>query len=90
MSAEPSRALSLSLKELVERYRNLVHAFGDPAALSVFGFSKAETESIFSAYDEDYHISRYFSFTETEGQRFIIDGVAATHVAISPDIESIL
>jgi hypothetical protein len=91
MSAEAARRAPLiTLQDLIVRYRHLVHAFGDPAALSAFGFSDSDTERLFSAYDEDYHISRFFDFSESEGQRFSINGVPATHVAFSPEIETIL
>jgi hypothetical protein len=85
------RAPVLSLKELVERYRGLVHAFGDPVAISRFGFSLEEADRLFSGLDEDYHISRFFNFTEESGAlRHSINGFPATHVAIDPEIESIL
>lgn len=85
------RAPFMSLKELTDLYRKLVHAFGDSIPISKFGFSKEETERLFSGYDEDYHISRFFHFTEeSEGQRYSIDGFPATHVSIDPEIESIL
>ena len=81
----------MSLLELVERYRKLVHAFGDPVAISNFGFSVEEANRLFSGFDEDYHISRFFNFTEESGaQRHSINSFPATHVAIDPEIESIL
>ncbi|MBS1842244.1 MAG: hypothetical protein JSS69_15725 [Acidobacteria bacterium] len=90
-SEAPRRAPFLSLQELVQRYRGLVHAFGDPVAISQFGFSIEEADRLFSDLDEDYHISRFFNFTEESGaQRHSINGFPATHVAIDPEIESIL
>ena len=53
----------MSLRELVDRYRSLAGSFGQPVALASFGLDPAETERLFSAYDEDYHISRFFQFT---------------------------
>jgi len=92
MTAEATRrATFMSLKELTELYRKLVHAFGDPIPLSKFGFSVEETERLFSGFDEDYHISRFFHFTEESApQRYFINGFPATHVSIDPEIESIL
>jgi hypothetical protein len=85
------RAPFMSLKELTDLYRSLVHAFGDPIPISKFGFSIEETERLFSGFDEDYHISRYFHFTEqSASQRYSIDGFPATHIAIDPEIETIL
>ncbi|HXA00061.1 MAG TPA: hypothetical protein VN025_20045 [Candidatus Dormibacteraeota bacterium] len=90
-SEATGRAPFMSLLELVERYRKLVHAFGDPVAISNFGFSVEEANRLFSGFDEDYHISRFFNFTEESGaQRHSINSFPATHVAIDPEIESIL
>ncbi|HEY2352555.1 MAG TPA: hypothetical protein VGH83_08580 [Candidatus Acidoferrum sp.] len=80
----------LPLKELVRRYRALASEFGKPVALTAFEFSRADTEKLFSSYDEDYHISRFFHFTDVEGMTFTIDGEPVTHVALDAGIESIL
>lgn len=92
MPSEATRRVPfMSLKELTDLYRKLVHAFGDPIAISKFGFSVTEAERLFSSFDEDYHISRFFHFTEQPAaQRHSINGFAATHVSIDPEIESIL
>jgi hypothetical protein len=45
---------------------------------------------LFSIFDEDYHISRFFHFSQTNGEKYSINGEAATHVAIDPEIASIL
>jgi hypothetical protein len=58
--------------------------------LSAFQLGPAETERLFSGYDEDYHISRFFHFSETGGTLFSINGFPATHVSLDPEIESIL
>jgi hypothetical protein len=54
--------------------------------------SKAETEQLLTDYDEDYHISRFFDFTDVEGSpdKFSIDGVPATHLAIDAEISKTL
>ena len=91
MSAEAAqRVPMMSLQELVKRYLALAGRFGVPVALSSFSFSAAETERVFSGYDEDYHISRFFHFTEESGTKYSIDGVPATHVSLDPEIETIL
>lgn len=90
-SEAPRRAPFLSLPQLVDRYRSLVRTFGDPVALSDFGFSIEEADRLFSAFDEDYHISRFFTFTQESGaQPHSINGFPATHVSIDPQIQSIL
>ena len=91
MSAEAARrAPIMSLRELVRLYRLHAGDFGRPIALSAFHLSAPETARLFSAYDEDYHISRFFHFSEAGGQKFAINGFSATHVAIDAEIETIL
>ena len=90
MAAEPRRAPMMSLQQLVANYRILASEFGLPVALSAFGLTPAETERLFSSYDEDYHISRFFHFSVGDGAKFSIDGVPASHVSIDPEIASIL
>jgi hypothetical protein len=91
MSAETARrAPIMPLGELVRLYRLHAGDFGKPVALSAFGLTHAETEQLFSGYDEDYHISRFFHFTEAGGQKFFINGFSATHVALDAEIQSIL
>jgi hypothetical protein len=84
------RAPMMPLRDLVQRYLSIAHAFGRPAQLSAFALSRAETERLFSSYDEDYHISRFFQFSDAEGEKFSINGTPATHLALSAEIESIL
>jgi hypothetical protein len=91
MSAEPARrTIGMTLRQLVDIYLSLAGQFGQPAALSAFQLSTAETERLFSSYDEDYHISRFFHFSESDGVKFSINGIAATHVSLDPEIDSIL
>jgi hypothetical protein len=91
MSAEAARrAPMMSLRELVARYQTLAGGFGKPVAFSAFNLTPAETERIFSSYDEDYHISRFFHFSDSGGMQYSINGIPATHVSIDAEIESIL
>jgi hypothetical protein len=91
MSAQAAgRVPIMPLRELVRLYRSLAGNFGEPVALSTFGLAKAETERLFSGYDEDYHISRFFQFSEAAGEKFTIDGIPATHVSIDAEIQTIL
>jgi len=83
----------MPLRELVERYVALGGDFGKPVPLLAFGLSSTETERIFSAYDEDYHISRFFKFSESPepgAVKFSVNGVAITHVALNAEIQTIL
>jgi len=83
----------MTLKDLVARYQSLAGSFGIPVALTGFALTREETEGIFSAYDEDYHISRFLHFSDSGGtslEAFVIDGERATHVAIDAEISTIL
>ena len=91
MSAEAARRAPLMpLSELVRLYRTHAKNFGEPVSLSAFGLTPPETERLFSSYDEDYHISRFFHFSESAGPQFSINGFVATHVSLDPEIETIL
>ena len=80
----------MALGDLVRLYRSHAGNFGEPVALSAFGLTAAETERLFSAYDEDYHISRFFHFSESGGQKFSVNGFPTTHVSLDAEIETIL
>ena len=91
MSAEPARrATSMTLRQLVDLYLSLAGQFGKPVTLSSFGLSPAETELLFSSYDEDYHISRFFHFSESDGTKYSINGIPVTDVSLDAEIETIL
>ena len=91
MSAEAAgRAPMMPLSDLVRLYRSHAGNFGEPVALSAFGLTNTETERLFSGYDEDYHISRFFHFSEAQGQKFSINGFPATHVSLDAEIQAIL
>jgi hypothetical protein len=78
------------LRELVRLYLQHSGEFGKPVALSLLGLSAAETERLFSGYDEDYHISRFLKFSDAGGPKFSINGIPATHVSLDAEIQSIL
>ncbi len=86
----PRAALMMSLQELYRVYTTIAAKPGEPVPLSAFRWSKEETEKVFSIFDEDYHISRFFHFSEAGGEKYFIDGENVTHVAIDPEISSIL
>jgi hypothetical protein len=90
MAAEPRRAPMMPLKDLVARYRAIAGGFGKPIALSSFSLTPAEVEQLFSSYNEDYHISRFFDFSDMGGEQFPINGIPSTHLSIDPEIETIL
>jgi len=91
MSAEAAdRAPIMPLRDLVRLYLSRTGNFGELVALSAFGLTNTETERLFSGYDEDYHISRFFHFSEAAGERFLVNGIPATHVSLDAEIETIL
>jgi hypothetical protein len=91
MTAESARrAPMMSLNELYRVYATIAAKPGEPVPLASFKLSVEETEKLFSILDEDYHISRFFHFSAAGGKEFTIDGESVTHVAIDPEISSIL
>jgi len=80
----------MSLKDLVAKYLELGGGYGRPLALAAFGLERREAERMFGLYDEDYNISRYFHFSDGEGESYSINGFAHTHVTIDAEIASIL
>jgi hypothetical protein len=80
----------ISLRDVVERYAALGGSSGNPVALSEFGYGAEETKNLFSAFDEDYHISRFLHFSQAEGQSYSVSGEDVTHVAIDPAVYSLL
>ncbi len=78
------------LREVVEKYLALAGAYGKPAPLSGFGLDQKQTERVFSIFDEDYHISRFFHFSKARGEAFEINGFPHTHVSIDAEIQTIL
>jgi hypothetical protein len=91
MSVEATRrAPIMPLRQLIDEYLKISKSFGTPVALSSFGLSAPEIENLFSSYNEDYHISRFFYFSNQSGGAFSIDNEPATHISIDSEINSIL
>jgi len=84
------RAPMLSLREVVDRYLATADKFGQPVALSAFGLSPAEIQTLFNVLDEDYHLSRFLHFSSIEGEAYVISGASVTHLSIDPGIQSML
>jgi hypothetical protein len=80
----------MELRHIVGKYLDVAGGFGRPVALAAFGLERAETERVFSVYDEDYLISRYFHFSQEAGEAFQINGFPQTHVAIDEHVSKIL
>lgn len=80
----------LELREVVETYLAKANAYGREIPISALGFSREEVEDVFSLFDEDYHIGRFFHFRQGVGEAYTIDGFPQTHVAIDEGVQSIL
>jgi hypothetical protein len=80
----------MQLREVVEKYLALAGGFGKPVPLAGFGLRREETERVFSILDEDYHISRFFHFSEVSGESYQVNGFPHTHVSLDAEIQEIL
>ena len=80
----------MELNEIIQKYLAAAGRYGRSVAFTELGLSREVIEDVFGSFDEDYHISRFFHFTESDGAKFSIDGIPATHVSIDPEIRSIL
>ncbi len=81
----------MQLRVVVEKYLAAGGGYGRPVRLADFGCSAAEIERVFGAFDEDYHISRFFHFTNEVGSPyFSVNGFPQTHVSIDAEIQSVL
>jgi hypothetical protein len=78
------------LCQIVDRYLALAAGFGAPVPLASFGFGAEETARLFSAFDEDYQVSRYMKFSRETGAEYSINGFAQTHVALNEGIRALL
>jgi hypothetical protein len=80
----------MTLREIVEKYLSIAGGFAFLAPLADFGMEPNEVDRIFSAFDEDYHISRFFHFSQVSGPAYTINGFEQTHISIDEEIQSIL
>ena len=94
----------MNLRETVDKYLDLAGDFDRAVPLADFGLSREETEKLFAAFDEDYHISRYIHLSDRRSassdqktkspppaaEAFQINGFAHTHVSIDAAIAQVL
>jgi len=90
----------MDLGLLVKRYLEIAGGFGRSVHLSALGLSKAETERVISAFDEDYQISRYMLLSRepeeglaqfpAESRVYWINGYECSHVSFSEDVQKLL
>ena len=90
----------MDLAEFVRKYTEISGGFGGAVHLSEFGLSKAETEKVISAFDDDYHISRYMLLSRERDEELVsyapeariysINGFEVSHVSLAPGIRKLL
>ena len=80
----------MELKEVVRKYLAVAGGYGKTVPLDSLGLSREEIEGVFSSFDEDYHISRFFHFQCAAGAGYKIGGFPQSHVSIDADIQAIL
>lgn len=80
----------MELEKIIGKYLAAAGDYGRPAALAAFGLGHAEAERLFRSFDEDYHISRFFHFSNSSGESYDINGFPQTHVSIDAEIKEIL
>jgi hypothetical protein len=82
--------MNMSLCELVEKYLSAAGGYGKSVSIAALGLSREQTEQVFDILDEDYHISRFFHFSNAVGASYQINGFPQTHISIDADIQAIL
>jgi hypothetical protein len=80
----------MTLRQIVEKYLAIAGGFAFLAPLADFGMERSEVERIFGAFDDDYHISRFFHFSQVSGPAYMINGFEQTHISIDEEIQTIL
>ena len=80
----------MTLREIVDKYLAIAGGFAFLAPLADFGLERSEAERIFSACDEDYHISRFLHFSQVSGPAYNINGFEQTHLSMDEEVRSIL
>jgi len=90
----------MNLGTAISKYLEIGGGFDCWVHLSQFGLPKEETETTFSAWDEDYQISRYMLLSREREEAlaafpadrrvFLINGFECSHVSFHPDIQKLL
>ena len=80
----------MTLREIVEKYLAIAGGFAFLAPLADFGMERSEVERVFGALDDDYHISRFFHFSQVSGPAYNINGFEQTHISIDEEIQTVL
>ena len=82
--------MTMRLPEVVKKYLAAAGGYGKFVSIASMGIPPDETERVFDFLDEDYHISRYFHFSNKAGEAFDINGFPQTHFSVDAEIQSTL
>ena len=88
----------MDLKAAVARYLEVVGDFGRPMPLTAFGLSREATETMVSAWEEDYQLHRHLELIPAAGgpgsqpseSAFVVAGMAYTAVVFRASIRSVI
>ena len=90
----------MDLASVVKKYLEVAGDFDRSVHLSKLGLSRAESERVISAFDEDYQISRYLRLTREpdaalaafppDGRVYQINGYEVSHLSLHSDIQKLL
>jgi hypothetical protein len=89
---------NMELAQIIQKYLAVAGVYGKQVPLASLGLSKEETEDVFSVFDEDYHISRFFHLACAAAASspshsqiiFQINGFPQTHISVDAEVQSIL
>jgi hypothetical protein len=87
--------MTIRLPEIVKKYLAAAGGYGESVAIAKLEIPREELQRSFDFLDEDYHINRFFHFdnlpdADDSTANIEINGFPQTHIAIDPDIQSIL
>lgn len=90
----------MDLASLVKKYLETAGGFDRPVHLSALGLTRAETEKLVAALDEDYQISRYMLLSRerdevlaafpAEARVYSINGFDVSHLSFQSDVQKLL
>jgi hypothetical protein len=85
----------MQLNAAIDRYLQVAGSFGRPMALDQFGLARPEVEEMLSAWEEDYHLNRYFELVSAaalsgDPSAYVINGALYTAIIIQETIRDVL
>ena len=85
----------MDLKAAVARYLEVAGDFGRPMPLTAFGLSREATETMVSAWEEDYQLHRHLELIPAAGGQssesaFVVAGLAYSAIVFRASIRSVI